>query len=162
MAQNYFSYVKELLGAISIFGLSTEAISQFRVLHSTSINVCNYHGCERETLGFASTRELERHKMIHAPEYVCLASSCDYSVIGFKTLAALRRHTSNYHSTETTSHIPPMLRRRRQHLVPESLKESPLDEPQVEGVGADPDEKKRKKKKGDLKYPQSISLRSEY
>ena len=153
MAQNYFSYVKELLGAISILGLSTEVLSQFRALHSTTINVCSYHGCERETLGFASTRELERHKMIHAPEYVCLVPSCDYSVIGFKTLVALRRHTLNYHSTQTTSYIPRTLRRRRQHLVPKPLKESFLDEPQLDGARADPDGKKKRKMKGDLKYP---------
>ena len=110
MRRKYNSYVRELLDADTIIGLSPEELRHFRDTYGPSAYVCKYENCKAATTGFASRKALVDHESSHDPKFICNVTSCDFSVIGFSTLANLRRHKLYSHSAKVPEYIPQSLR----------------------------------------------------
>lgn len=55
--------------------------------------------------------ELDKHAAIHAPQFRCEEPSCDYSVTGFPTANAKKRHSQEYHAIEVLTFVSEVFRR---------------------------------------------------
>jgi len=72
--------------------------------YGSAIFKCPNVHCSHFHHGFSTRRLRNEHLKGHSREYKCIDSSCDYSLIGFSTDSALRRHSAICH--ESLPNVP--------------------------------------------------------
>jgi hypothetical protein len=100
----------ELLLAVGSFtGLTSEQLSAFKAVNSSSAYICRYPGCTAIVAGFDTFDARATHEKIHAPPLVCPHSGCKYK-LAFGNLQSLARHVRNFHESGPTT-IPKSIRK---------------------------------------------------
>jgi hypothetical protein len=107
-------------------------LQDFKDIYRTPIYPCRYQ-CKGAVNDFVSIEERDQHESFyHIKVYRCGDMSCDLSVRGFSTKAALKTHTKLYHS-KVTDEPAPILRRKRAM----QLKKAALEKEDFEGASND-------------------------
>ena len=83
------------------------AIREYRVSHSLGSYLCSYKGCPRASQGFSSPELRQQHEESHEPRFQCLNPACGFWKCSSE--AALRKHTTKYHSGQDVSCVPDSL-----------------------------------------------------
>ncbi|KAJ8067481.1 hypothetical protein OCU04_004825 [Sclerotinia nivalis] len=102
----------------------------FKEIYGTSGYPCRYQ-CKIGANGFVSIEERDQHEAYHHIKiYRCGEMSCDLSVRGFNTKAAMQKHTTLHHS-KATDEPAPILRRK----IAMQLKKAALEKEDSEAAG---------------------------
>jgi hypothetical protein len=65
---------------------------------------CEFRSCPFFETGFRDARERKNHESQHFPTHVC--TECDFSVRGFSSKAALRKHKLKHHTDPPHNSVP--------------------------------------------------------
>jgi hypothetical protein len=88
----------------------------FKEIYGTSGYLCRYQ-CKRRINGFVSIEERDQHEAYyHIKVYRCGEVSCDLSLRGFPTKAALQHHITVHHGKATDKPAPILRRKIGMHL----------------------------------------------
>src|SRR5436190_19226602 len=110
---SYNKRAQHLLNVNSLPGLNREQLASFKQYYVSSAFVCRFRGCPRTTDGYSTERGREDHETLqHTDGIKCIEASCSWSRIGFKTSAALKRHTQKFHFTPENAKRPLVVRRK--------------------------------------------------
>ncbi|OAL28588.1 hypothetical protein AYO22_02782 [Fonsecaea multimorphosa] len=88
-------------------GVGLAEILDFKSRHSSGAYLCRWRGCVSALTGFSSAAERSTHEMSHEERFRCHDLACDFSVRGFTSKAALRKHVERYHTVLGDIVLPP-------------------------------------------------------